>query len=116
MRYDAGIEQRRRLERILIEEISSDQLALDAGKSAVSRQRLLHLVGAELEFLQQIAMPALKILQHVCQQAGRDFRIERENTFDNVVGTGLVGRVKIARFSRRLERAHDDARRVRTQV
>ena len=82
----------------------------------MSRQRLFHLVGAELEFLQQVAMPALKVLQDVGQQAGCDLRIERENTFDDMVGAGLVGRVEIARFGRRLERAYDHARGVGTQI
>ena len=43
------------------------KLALDAGKSAVSRQRLFHHVGAGFERVQQVAMPALKVFQHVCQ-------------------------------------------------
>ena len=116
MRHDAGIEQCRGLERIFVQEIGPDQLALDAGKSAVSRQRLFHLVGAELEFLQQVAMPALKVLQYVCQQAGCDFRIECQNTLDDVVGAGLVGRVEIARFGRRLEGAYDHARGIGTQI
>ena len=82
----------------------------------MSRQRLFHLVGAELEFLQQVAMAALKVLQHVGQQAGCDFRIECEDAFDDMVGAGLVGRVEIARFSRRLERAYDHARGVGAQI
>ena len=96
--------------------VRSDQLALDAGKSAVSRKRLLHDVGTGLERLQQVAMPALKVFQHVCQQAGCNLRIEGENAFDDMVGACLVGRVEIARFSGRLERAHDYPRGVGTQM
>ena len=99
-----------------LQEIGADQLALDAGKSAVSRQRLFHLVGAGLEFLQQVAMPALKILQHVGQLAGCDFRIERQDTLDDMVGAGLVGRVEVTRFGRRLEGTYDHARGIGTQI
>ena len=80
------------------------------------RERLFHFVGARLERLQQVAMPALEILQHVRQLAGRGLRIERENPLDDMVGAGLVGRVEIARFGCRLERAHDHARGVGTQI
>ena len=91
VRHDAGIEQRRGLERVFVQKISADQLALDPGKSTVSRQRLFHDVGTGLECLQQVAMPALKVFQHVCQQAGCDLRVECENALDDMVGAGLVG-------------------------
>ena len=52
VRHDAGIEQRRGFEGIFVEKIGADQLALDLGKNAVSRQRLLHDVGAGLERFQ----------------------------------------------------------------
>src|SRR5438445_12649819 len=103
MRHDTGIEQRRRFERILVKKIGADQLALDFGKTAMRRERLLHLVGTEIERLQQIAMPALEVIQHILEQAGRKLRIKRENAFDDMVGASLVGRVEIARLFRRLE-------------
>ena len=59
-------------------------------------------------------MPALKILQHVGEQAGCNLRIEGKNAFDDMVGACLVGRVEIARFGRRLERAHDHPRGIGT--
>ena len=37
-------------------------------------KRLLHFVGARLECLQQIAVPPLKVLQHIRQLAGRGLR------------------------------------------
>ena len=61
-------------------------------------------------------MPALEILQHVCQLAGGGSGIELENAVDDMVGARLVGRVEVARFGRRLERAHDDARGVGAQI
>ena len=116
MRHDAGIEQRRGFERIFVEKIGADQLALDLGKAPCAAKRLFHLVGARLERLQQVAMAALKILQHVGQLAGCGLGIERQNPVDDMVGAGLVGRVEIARFGRRLERAHDHPRGIGAQI
>ena len=70
-------------------------------------ERLLHFVGARLERLQQVAVAALKILEHVGQLVGAASRIERQDAIDDMVGAGLVGRVEIPRFGRRLERAND---------
>jgi hypothetical protein len=61
-------------------------------------------------------MPALEILQDIGKLVGNGVGIERENPIDDMIGAGLVSRVEIARFSRRLERAHDDARWIRPQV
>ena len=116
MRHDARVEQRRRFERIFVEKIGADQLPLVFGKGAVRRQGLLHLVGARLERLQQVAVAALEILQDVGELAGDGFGIQRQNPVDDMVGARLVGRVEIARFGRRLERAHDDPRRVGAQI
>ena len=99
-----------------MQEVGADQLALYFGKRTVRQQRLLHFVGPALKRLQQVAVPALEILQHVGQLAGRRLRIEIENALDNMVGAGLVGRVEIARFGRRLERTHDHARGIRPQI
>src|SRR5687768_11201062 len=107
VRHDAGIEQRRGFERIFVQKISADQLALNLGKRAVSRQRLFHDVGSGLERLQQVAMPALKIFQHVGQQMGCDLRVECKDALDDMIGAGLVGRVEIAWLSRGLERAYN---------
>ena len=116
MRDDAGIEQCRGLERILVEKISAYQLTLDLGKNAVSRKGPFHFVGAGFERLQQVAMTAQEILQDVGELTGRGSGIECENPLDDMVGAGLVGRVEIARFGRRLERTHDHPRGIRTQI
>ena len=99
-----------------MQEVGADQLALHFGKRTVRQQRLLHFVGPALKRLQQVAVPALEILQHIGQLAGRGLRIEIENALDNMVGARLVGRVEIARFGRRLERTHDHARGIRPQI
>ena len=53
-------------------------------------------------------MPALEILKHVRQLAGRGLRIEIQNALDDMIGPGLVRRIEVARFRRRLERTNDD--------
>src|SRR5436190_21023543 len=116
MRYDARIEQGRGFERVLVEEVGADELALDLGKGAVRGEGLLHLVSAKLETLQQVAVPAIEILQHVRQLVCRLICIKTEDALDNMIGPRLVGGVEVARFGRRLERAHNDARGVGAQV
>ena len=61
-------------------------------------------------------MPAKEILQDIGELAGCGFSIECENPFDDMIGTSFVGWIEIARLSRGLERAHDHARGVGTQV
>src|SRR6185437_12099878 len=43
-------------------------------------------------------------------------RIQGENAFDNMVGSGLVRGIEVARLGCRLERAHDHSGRVRPQM
>src|SRR5579859_2651816 len=64
VRHDAGIEQCRGFERIFVQKIGAEKLSLGFGKGRVRRERIFHFVGAKLEGLQQIAMPALKVFQH----------------------------------------------------
>ena len=80
------------------------------------RECLFHFVGPELKRFQQVAVPPLKVIQYVRQLAGRGVRIELENPLDDMVGASLVGRVQIARFGCRLERTHDHARGLGTQI
>ena len=61
-------------------------------------------------------MAALEILQNVGELGGNASAIECQNPVDDMVGARLVGRVEIAGFGRRLERPHDDPRRVWTQI
>src|SRR5450755_3571921 len=114
--YDRGVEQGRGFVRIFVEKIGADQLPLHLGEGAVRRQYLFHDVGARLERLQEVAMPALEILQDIGELAGNGLGVEREHPVDDMIGASLVGRVEIARLRRRLERAHDDARRIGPKV
>src|ERR1700737_3534881 len=116
VRHDAGVEQGRGLERVFVEKIGADQLALDVGKGAVSRQSLFHFVGPRLERFQQVAVPALEILQDIGELGSHGFGIEGENPVDDMICARLVGRVEIAGFSRRLERAYNHPRGIGPKV
>src|SRR5450631_1887480 len=98
MRHDAGIEQSGGFERIFAEKISADQLALELRKGSMGRESFLHFLGARLERLQQVAMSALEIVEHVGELGGDGFGIERKNPIDNVIGPYLIGGVEVARF------------------
>jgi hypothetical protein len=113
MRDDAWIEQRRRLKRILVEEVCACELALLLGEHVMRIERVFHLVGARLEYLQQVAVAALKILEHVGQLTGNGLRIKRKNPVNDVIGAGLISGIEVPRLGRRLKRPHDDPCRVR---
>src|SRR4029077_5693615 len=81
---DARIEQRGRLERILVEEIGTHQLALFPCESGVRRERFLHFIGTCLEYLQQITVAALEILEDLGQLVGSGFWIEPHDLDDHV--------------------------------
>ena len=49
-------------------------------------------------------------------QVSRNRLCQGEDAFDDMVGACLVGRIEIARFGRRLERAHDHPCGVGTQI
>ena len=108
MGHDARIEQRRGFKRILIEKVGPHQLPLHLGERSMIGKRLLHLLSAYFERLQQIAVAPQKILQHVGQLSGGGRGIEREHPLHNMIGAGLVRRIEIARFGCRFEWTNDD--------
>ena len=61
-------------------------------------------------------MAALKIFQDVAQLLRGRFRIEPKNPVDDMVRPSLIGRVEIARFSRRFEWPDHDSGRIRPQI
>ena len=79
-------------------------------------ESLFHLRGAAFEYIEKIAMPAFKIFEHVAQLLQAGFGIELKYPVYYVVGPGLIGWVEIPRFSRRLERTHDDPGGIWTQI
>ena len=99
-----------------MQEISADQLTLSLGEHRMRREGVFHFVGARLEGRQQVAMAALEILEHIGKLAGCRLGIERQDPLDDMVRARLVGRIEVARFGRRLERPHDDPRRIGTQM
>ena len=107
MRDDAGIEQRRGLERILMQEIRADQAALLLAEARVIGKGFFHFDGARLEGVEQVPMAALEIVEHVGELQCHRRRVERQHAIDDVVGAGLVGGIEVARFGRRLEGTHD---------
>src|SRR6478736_5585047 len=77
---DTRVEQRRRLERILMQEIGADQPALVKRERGMCGQGLFHLICARLEGLEQTAVASEEILENVGQLTGDGLRIQREHT------------------------------------
>ena len=113
---DTRIEQRRGFEGIFVQKISADQLALDFAETRMRRKRVFHFVGARLEGRQKVAVAALEVLKDVGQLVRRHLGVERHDALDDMVCPGLVSRVEVARFDRRLERAHNHSRRIGPQM
>ncbi len=76
-------------------------------------QRFFHFSGTRLEGLQQIAVTAQEILQHIGQLTVRRLGVEREHPFDDMVGAGLVRRIEVARLGCRLEGTNNHTGRIR---
>src|SRR6266545_4150969 len=112
---DARIEQGRCLERVLVEEIRADQAPLRLAQCGMLVERRLHLSGTCLENIEQIPMATFEVLEHVAQLLGGSFGIEPKYPVDNMIGPDLIGRVEVARLSRRLEGPDDDSGRIRAQ-
>ena len=116
MADDAGIEQRRCFEGVFVQEIGADQAALRLAEARMRLEGVFHFGGARIERIEQVAMPAFEILEHVGQLLRCGFRIEAENPVDDMIGAGLVGAIEVSRFGRGLEGADDDARRIGAQI
>ena len=116
MPHDARIEQGRRFERVLVQEIRSDQTALGLVQYGMRLQRLFHLSGARLEDLEQVAVTTFEVLQNFGELPRSNPRLEPKNPADDMVGPGLVGWVEVSGFSRRFEGSHHDPGGIWTQV
>jgi hypothetical protein len=57
----------------------------------MSGQGHAHLIRPRFEDLEQIAVTAPEVLQHICQLAGHSRRIERQDAIDNVIGARAIG-------------------------
>ena len=116
MRDDAWIEQRGCLERVFVQKIRPDQLALDRGEARMGRKRDFHLAGARLEGREEVAVATLKVLEDVGQLAACHLGIEREDALDNMVRPRLVGGIEVSRLGRRPEWTHDNSCRIRAKI
>ena len=110
---DARIEQGRRLERILMKKICTDQATLRFIQIGMWFERVFHLRRAGLEDLQQVPVTTFEIFEHIAQLLRRCFGIEPKNPVDDVVGPGLIGWIEVSGFSRRFEGSDDDPGRIR---
>ena len=113
---DAGIEQGRRLERILVEKVSPDQTALRLVELGMGFQRVLHFRGARFENVEQVPVAAFEVFKHLAQLLRGSFGIKPKHPANDMIGTDLVSRVEVARLSRRFEGPDDDSGRIRPQI
>lgn len=113
---NAWIEQGRRLERIFMKKIRSDQPALRLVQFSMWFKCSFHLRGSRLEEIEQISVTTFKIFEHICQLPRGGFRIEPKHSVDDMIGPDLVGWVEISGFSRGLEGADDDPSWIRAQI
>src|ERR1700692_4509524 len=98
VRDDTWVEQGCRFEGILVDEISTDELALGLGERAVSIEYPFHVVGPRLESRQQVAMAALEILQHLGQLTAGRLGIERLDPVNDAIHPRFVRLVLLPRF------------------
>ena len=113
---DARIEQGRRLERVLIEKIRTDEAALRLIQFGMWLERIFHLCGARLEDIEQIPVTAFEVFEDIAQLLRSSFRIEPKNPADDMVGPGLIRRIEVPGLGRRLEGSDDDPGWIWTQV
>ena len=98
-----------------MQEISTNQPPLCFGEGDMPREGLFHFVGAAFEFLDQLAMATVEILQNIREKAFRRPDVECQDPFYNHIRPRFIDRLEVSGLDRRPERAHDDARRVGSQ-
>lgn len=98
-----------------MEEVGANEPSLFRGESGVWRYSLFHLIGARVEQLQEVSMSSEEAREDLVQLSGGGRRIESQHAPDDVVRTGFVGRIEVARLRRGLELPYDDSCRVRSQ-
>ena len=77
---------------------------------------LFHFVGTRLKDVEQISMTSLEVFKYVGELLRGGLGIKLKHPVDDMVRSGPVGGIKIAWFSRRLERSDDDSSRIRPQI
>ena len=79
-------------------------------------ERLFHLCGVCLEYIEQIPMTTFEVFERLAQLLRGSFGLEPKNPADDMVGPGLIGRVEVSGFSRRFEGSDDDPGWIRAQI
>ena len=110
------IEQGRGLERIFVEKIGPDQATLRLIQLSMRFECVLHLGGARFKYVEQVSVATSEIFKHLLQLLRGSLGIEPKHPVNDMISADLVGRVEVARLSRRLEGPDDDPGRVRTQI
>jgi hypothetical protein len=96
--------------------IGAYQTSLFDGVGDVFEESVFHFVGARFEYLNQIAVSALKVLENLGEFPRGGFWIQRKNPSDNMICAGFVSRVEIPRLYRRPERTHDHSCRIGAKI
>src|SRR5580704_9552968 len=86
------------------------------GEGRMCSDGLFHLIGARFEYLEQIAVTILKVLQNLRELAGSRLGIERQDAIDDVIRARLVGGIEVPGFGGRLEWTDDHSCRIGAQV
>ena len=116
MPNDAWIEQGRGFERIFVEKISSNQSALRLSQLSMRFEHVLHLGGTRFKNIEQVAVAACEVFEHLAQLLRGSFGIEPKHAVNDMIGADLVSGIEVPRLSRWLEGPDDDPGRVRTQI
>ena len=89
--HDARVEQGRGFERVLVQEIRTDQMPLCFRQNGMRLQCRLHLDGTHFEGLEQVPMPTFEVFEYVGQLLLSGVGVEAQNSSDYVIGARLVG-------------------------
>ena len=112
-----GLNKRRGLERIFVQKIGADQAGAGSCVKAAWPRSASSISSARASNVSsRLRWRPWKFSSTSASWLAAVLGIERENPVDDMVGAGLVGRVEVARFGRRLERAHDDPGRIGPQI
>ena len=76
-----------------MKKVGSDQATLRLVQYGMRGERLFHFRGACLEDLKQIPVAAFEVVENLRQLSARSPGLQPKDSFDNMVGPGLVGRV-----------------------
>jgi hypothetical protein len=75
-----------------------------------------HLIGPRTEYLKEIAVTILEVLENLREFTRNRFGIERKDAINNVIRTRFIGGVQIPRLGRRLERTDHHSRRIGAKI